>query len=128
MINLANMRYLANQGVWKLNLPRLEIIVAGTNEAPDPYRIQRANDVIRDLDTIVVKAKEYLRNFVATERLDSTGAWDLGCIEFGRDPDSEMASFEMQFQLDNDIYGLWTVRFRCAESGYWPVLFSREQY
>ncbi len=104
-----------------------ELLVGGDKTAPDPLRFALAERVVDRLETVITEAKRYLGLFVDFKHLESKGEWDVLAVEIGRSLDEPLDEFSVLFELDNDTYGLWAVRFREGSSGVSPFLFSRKQ-
>ena len=101
------------EGVWRIVHGSIEILVAGTPEGPSPHWIAHANDVINSIDRHCITAMKYLDAFVDRERIAAGSTWIIMSAEFGPiELGQANARFVLNFQLDRDEYGLWSVAFQ----------------
>lgn len=129
MIDLTTFNWLPGERVWmRPSVPgrRLEIVIGGNKEGPDPARVLLAEDVLPHIEQAERKATAYLDAFVDRAKFARNEEWFLDSIEFGRCDDEPLDEFVTYFALDEDIYGLWSVRLRRTQhAGIVAVMFAR---
>jgi hypothetical protein len=122
MIAVSEFHRLPDEVAW-VRRSEPEIVIAGTVDEPLPGRVQVANAVPGDIDRLAGAASAYLESFVDRKRFAPASDWHLEWIEFGRTGDEPIGEFVAYFSLlDEDICGLWSVRFRYEDR--FPHLFG----
>jgi len=132
MLDQASFKWLGGERVWmcvSLQHLRIELVVAGDEERPEPHRLAFAEAVLEDVPRLAKVATSYLDSFVDRSRFSPGSEWELQGLEFGRDDREAMDEFVAIFSLQEDIYGFWSVRLRLDDrSGIVGMQFSRRQF
>ena len=122
-------RYLESAAAWRIAQAdrNLEVLVAGTPVEPDPARLALVRRVVADLPGVARAAANYLDEFVDRGKFASGNEWWLEGV--GSTPATGKENeFSLQFSIEGDTYGMWTVTFRRELERHWPVAFSRHNY
>ena len=131
MPQLKPVQYLEAENVWLMSSEpdwHCEIIIAGDAAGPAPARLAFLERIIPKLGDIEKEARDYLDIFVDRGRFANGEAWYFEGFEMGRDPAAPISELIMQFSLEADIYGFWTVTMQEHEARIYPVEFSRRQW
>jgi hypothetical protein len=124
--------------IWVMfdELSHREVIVAGSQYAPDAERVTVAKQVLRNIETLEKQAVDYLNYFVSPNII-RTAHWRLDGLDFGHtwisDSDEFIAWFLLKaetWQL-SDESGRWFVKFGAhgrAPFKVVPIAFGRIQY
>jgi hypothetical protein len=122
-------RYIQSQGAWLIPAPNgvnCEVLVAGDSNELDPARLAEAESVLRSLAPLRDRAAAHLDEFINRQKLAPGSEWFLEGIEFGFNRHAE-GDVSMEFSLDGDTHGSWSVVFLRSSGQYWPVAFGRRQ-
>jgi len=122
-------RYIEDQKAWLLSSPEAspcEVLVAGDRVAPDAVHLATTEMALRSLATLRERAAAYLDEFVDRRKTSETSEWFLEGFECGLAGQAE-GEFSLNFSLDGDTYGRWSVTFRYSVGPYYPIAFARHQ-
>lgn len=131
MPQLKPVQYLEAENVWLMSSEpdrHCEIIIAGDAAGPVPARLAFLERIISTLGDIEKQARDYLDIFVDRGRFANGEAWHFEGLEMGRDPAAPISELIMQFSLEADIYGFWTVTLQEQQARIYPVEFRRRQW
>ena len=131
MLNLSEFNWLGGEHVWMrpgLPGPRLEIVIAGDESGPQATRLPLVEPVLAEIASVERKASGYLDVFVHRPKFAPTSDWYLDNIDFGRGASDALDEFTAYFSIEEDLYGLWSVRMRHTQhAGIVPKAFTRRQ-
>ncbi len=110
---------------WLLPSPEeeVEVLVDGSASEPDPQRLSVIQRAVADVQSLKAAATAYLDEFVDRHKLAGGSEWFLEGI-CSVPPDNE-DEFTLQFSIEGDFYGLWTVKFKMGLERHWPVALAR---
>ena len=131
MARVNTIRYLEAERVWLASAKpdwTCEIIIGGDAAGPAPARLALLERVLPVLGEIERRARDHLDAFVDRGRFAGGEDWYLEGLDMGRDSAAPVSEFIMQFSLDADIYGFWTVTLREQDTGIYAVAFGRRQW
>lgn len=127
---MTHMRYLEAEGVWLLNPPAgesFEIIIVGDGSGPSAARRTVVEKAVSRVTELRLQAISYLEGFVERRKFAEGNDWYFEGISSGRAPDETESQFRLNFSIEGDAYGEWSVSFQESASYFHPVAFSRRQ-
>ncbi len=124
-------RYFPADSTWQFVEGTIEILVAGTSDAPSPYWTDVANEVVKSIERHCTSGMRYLDAFVDRQRIAAGWTWEIESAEFGGADEADNARFVLTFRLTGDQYGLWSVAFHATglpePNDVFPSRFQRQQ-
>lgn len=114
---------------WVRQVGPIRLYLSDANGAPSPTQVAVAARVSDSLGALRDAAASYLDLFVdrarACGRADEP--WWLDEIEFRDHAGSDPVCYALQFTLEGDDGGLWSVDMRADADGHRPFRFERRQ-
>src|SRR5688572_12913826 len=128
--DLADLRYLPKEGVW-FAPGNPDFVVGGSEQHPDPVRLELARRVAGELDSVAALVAEWITNDAAPYLTSRKGEWEFVSIDFGRLHESPRNEFDVALTHASDVddpYAIWIVSVRFDEtSGQWTHVQHRRQ-
>ncbi len=110
-VQWADLRFLPDEHVWMVRSSTyqpFEVVVGGSQEAPDSNLLRLAKEIIGDRDRWVSLARDFLWGFVDRSKMQPPEEdWFADAFRF-----EEPGQFVIDFSHGSDPYGLWIVKLR----------------
>jgi hypothetical protein len=128
--DLADLRYLPKERVW-FAPGNPDFVVGGSEQNPDPVRLELARRVAGELDSVAALVAEWITNDAAPYLGCRKGEWEFVSFDFGRLPESLRNEFEVALTHASDVndpYAIWIVSVRFDDtSGQWTHVQHHRQ-
>ena len=128
--DLGKLRYLPKEGVW-LVPGHPDFVVGGSEQSPDPARLELARRVAGELDSVAALVVEWITNDATLYLTSRKGEWEFVSFDFGHHPESPRDEFEAALTHASDVddpYAIWIVSVRFDDtSGQWKHVQHRRQ-
>src|SRR5262249_19648765 len=105
----------------------VEVLVAGDEGAVRPSCLALSNQAASALASLDVRARAYLREFLAPKLLESLAGWALEGVEAGCGEARRADQVALVFSDPADAYGHWSVTFQLSSGHLIAVALARRQ-
>ena len=122
-------RFLDGEGIWLITLPgrAFEVTIAGDRYAPAPEHVATLEKIVPSIDSLADRAMAYLDEFVDRARFANGESWFFEGLALGREADARPGDITLDFSIEPDTYGWWSVVFRFSSGRFFPIRLVRVQ-
>ncbi|HET9216272.1 MAG TPA: hypothetical protein VFR18_04800 [Terriglobia bacterium] len=122
-------RFLDEEGIWLITLPGrdFEVTIAGDRYAPAPEHVATLEKIVPSIDSLTDRAMAYLDEFVDRTRFANGQSWFFEGLTLGREADAKPGDVTLDFSIEHDTYGFWSVVFRFSSGRFFPIKLVRAQ-